>query len=189
MESLLKDRVTANEHRNIIPYYLLAAHALTRCYNTACYFRVGKVTIGKHLNHVNTEFTLPLSLLRGPECQNRGCTKTVHHFCCSLRQLVRRSNNHIIFKTNGLVILSTQITLMWSKTVFLASHLKIWKQATETYPLEMNAATVYGRMMTSQSLLFLSCCLKCQTCSSRDATISKVFLWKRVSMWNLKVRL
>ena len=54
MESPIKDRVTiyikasAIEHRNIIPD-LLAAHALSGCDTTACYFGIGKGTIVKTL--------------------------------------------------------------------------------------------------------------------------------------------
>ena len=54
MESPIKDRVTidikasAIEHRNIIPD-LLAAHALSGCDTTACYFGIGKDTIVKTL--------------------------------------------------------------------------------------------------------------------------------------------
>ena len=54
IESPVEDRVTidikatATEHRNIIPD-LLAAHALSRCDSTACYFGIGKDTIVKTL--------------------------------------------------------------------------------------------------------------------------------------------
>ena len=54
MESPIKDRVTIDikaseiEHRNIIPD-LLAAHALSGCDTTACYFGIGKGTIVKTL--------------------------------------------------------------------------------------------------------------------------------------------
>ena len=50
VESPVKDRVTidikvtAIEHRNIIPD-LLAAHALSGCDTTACYFGISKGTI------------------------------------------------------------------------------------------------------------------------------------------------
>ena len=84
IESPVKDRVTihirgqANDHRNIVSDDLLAAHTLTRCDNTACYFDIGKGTIGKH-------FT-----------QNSLC-----HYSCSevpnanIEDVLKQSNNFI----------------------------------------------------------------------------------------------
>ena len=81
MESPIKDRVisdikaTAIEHGNIIPD-LLAAHALSGCDTTSCYFGIGKGTIVKTLKTQNS----PLSLLGDPNTNIEDVLKQSSNF-------------------------------------------------------------------------------------------------------------
>ena len=153
MESPVKDRVTidikatAIEHRTIIPD-LLAAHALSGCDTTACYFGIGKGSIVKTLKTQKS----PLSSL-GDSYAN-------------MEDVLKQSSNFIAAcysVTGEQVTMSFVQQQIWSSRVgkapscapklcslpptseLFAENVRrahpqacVWKQATEMDPPELN---------------------------------------------------
>ena len=153
MESPVEERVTidikgtAIEHRNIIPD-LLAAHALSGCNTTACYFGIGKGTLVKTLKTQNS----PLSSLGDPNANMENVLKQSSNFiavCYSvsgeqITMSIVRQKVWSSWEGKAPSCAPKLCSLPPTSESFVENvkraHLQacVWKQATELDPPELN---------------------------------------------------
>ena len=153
MESPVKDRVTidiratANANRNIIPD-LLAAHALSGCDTSSCYFGIGKGKVVKTLRTQN----YPVSLLGDPNADFEQVLKQSINFVAACYSV---TGDHISMSSVRQKVWASRVgkppsccpklcSLPPTSEAFAENvkraHLQacVWKRATESDPPDMN---------------------------------------------------